>query len=163
MRKRNHREFGIATLYQDMSYFLELPVGGGMHSIIHGDHFIDLLVHDLGEPSTVVTLHDPLEKSTTYPQFVGSRAVRDASVNLVALSDPSAAYSNGTFLKDDICGNILELLTIVTAHVVRGMGSDHVLLYGKNTEYDTLDQFARLLPFGVTIVQEEDLALALQA
>lgn len=153
MRRRDHIEWGISTQYEDESFFLEIPVGEGMHSIYYGEDLADLLIRDRSSRLTVVALHPPLSDGMSYPQFVGDPETREAGVNLVALSDPSAAHSVGDFSED----GVLDALARIVSHAVESIGVDEVIVYGEKLPTGRVNELIRKMTCKARISRGLDL------
>lgn len=155
MRARDTKRWGIAQLYPDRDTFLQAEIPNGLNTIQAGNLLIDVLVRDRGAKTTLVFFHASVTTVSSYPVLQGDGLSQAADVNLIAVSDPMLAYTDGLRLGWHIgvktIGSFANYATPIIQHVLDQLGSERTVIAGSSGGGYAAMNFGQFFPNSVIL------------
>lgn len=135
LRPRSLNRWNVCTEYESAEAFLGTGTGHPhVHSIKHNGTYLDLLVHDRGASTTLVSFHAALTKrALTLPSLQGAGLAADTDCNLIAVSDPTLSAGDidlSWFLGDKRTGPLPPIYSPLIQHALNQLGSSRTILFG---------------------------------
>src|SRR5699024_5688588 len=121
-------------LYETTEDFIRSRVQSGIHTVMLGDQFLDLLIEDRKADVTLIVFHSAVGPSVeTLPVFQGQGLAMVRGMNLIAISDPSLGFADieiGLHIGNKDLGHLKPILSPLLVHIVDALGSSRNILYG---------------------------------
>ena len=153
-----------STEHTSSTAFLNRQIGTGAHSIAVGRQWLDLYVEDRRSHATLVMFHSALTGQQRFvPVFQGRWLAEQASVNLIAVADPSIALGDvdlAWYLGNRPMGSLPPLLGPLIKHAARCLRTQRLILAGSSGGGFAATMYGQWLPNSLVLAVNPRLDLS---